>query len=60
VHLFEVNIPGKTCYREANGMTPGNTLNTFQLDRFKVGLGICHDIRFPEMAELYRKQGVLK
>jgi len=56
VHLFEVNIPGKTCYREANGMTPGNTLNTFQLDRFKVGLGICHDIRFPEMAELYRKQ----
>jgi omega-amidase len=39
-------------------MSPGNTLNTFQLGKFKVGLGICHDMRFSEMAALYQKQGL--
>jgi len=58
VHLFDVNIPGSTCFKESNAMSPGNTLNTFQLGKFKVGLGICHDMRFSEMAALYRKQGL--
>jgi len=39
-------------------VSPGNTLNTFQLGKFKVGLGICHDMRFSEMAALYQKQGL--
>ncbi|KAF0760704.1 omega-amidase NIT2-like, partial [Aphis craccivora] len=52
VHLFDVNIPGSTCFKESNAMSPGNTLNTFQLGKFKVGLGICHDMRFSEMAVL--------
>lgn len=58
MHLFDVNIPGSTCFKESNAMSPGNTLNTFQLGKFKVGLGICHDMRFSEMAALYRKQGL--
>lgn len=40
-------------------MVAGNSLSTFQLGKFKIGLGICHDIRFPEMAELYRQIGTL-
>lgn len=58
MHLFDVNIPGSTCFKESNAMSPGNTLNTFQLGKFKVGLGICHDMRFSEMAALYQKQGL--
>ncbi|XP_022163534.1 omega-amidase NIT2-like [Myzus persicae] len=57
VHLFDVNIPGSTCFKESNAMSAGNTLNTFQMGKFKVGLGICHDMRFSEMAALYQKQG---
>lgn len=57
VHLFDVSIPGSTCFKESDAMSAGNTLNTFQLGKFKIGLGICYDIRFSEMAALYRKQG---
>ncbi|CAH1720696.1 unnamed protein product [Aphis gossypii] len=59
VHLFDVNIPGSTCFKESSTISPGNSLNTFQLGKFKIGLGICYDIRFSEMAALYRKQSLL-
>lgn len=58
MHLFDINVPGGICFKESDALTAGNTLNTFQLDTFKIGLGICYDIRFPEMAALYRKQGL--
>lgn len=54
-----MNIPGVIYFKESDALTAGNTLNTFQLGKFKIGLGICYDIRFPEMAALYRKQGLL-
>lgn len=59
VHLFDINIPGGVCFKESDALAAGNTLNTFQLGKFKIGLGICYDIRFAEMATLYRKQGLL-
>lgn len=58
MHLFDINVPGGICFKESDTLTAGNTLNTFQLDKFKIGLGICYDIRFSEMAVLYRKQGI--
>lgn len=58
MHLFDINIPGGICFKESDALAAGNTLNTFQLDKFKIGLGICYDIRFSEMAALYRKQGL--
>lgn len=57
VHLFDINIPGGVCFKESDALAAGNTLNTFQLGKFKIGLGICYDIRFAEMAAIYRKQG---
>lgn len=59
MHLFDINVPGGVCFKESDALAAGNTLNTFQLDKFKIGLGICYDIRFSEMAALYRKQGLL-
>lgn len=57
MHLFDVNVTGGVFFNESDAMTAGNSLNTFQLDEHKIGLGICYDIRFPEMAALYQKQG---
>lgn len=57
VHLFDINIPGGVCFKESDALAAGNTLNTFQFGKFKIGLGICYDIRFAEMAAIYRKQG---
>ena len=30
------------------------------VDWCKVGIGICYDVRFPELAQLYAKKGSLK
>lgn len=57
MHLFDVDIPGGVSVQESEFFNKGDTPITFQLGKFKIGLGICYDIRFPEMASLYRKQG---
>lgn len=59
MHLFDINVPGGIYFKESDSLAAGNTLNMFQMDKFKIGLGICYDIRFSEMATLYRKQGML-
>lgn len=38
-------------------VTAGNTLTTFDMDGVKIGLGICCDLFYCEMATLYRKFG---
>jgi predicted amidohydrolase/GNAT superfamily N-acetyltransferase len=40
------------------GMTGGNTLKTFDTDCGKIGILICYDVEFPELARLYADEGV--
>uniref|UniRef100_A0A1B6CY09 omega-amidase n=2 Tax=Clastoptera arizonana TaxID=38151 RepID=A0A1B6CY09_9HEMI len=58
VHLFDIDIPGGITFKESEVLSPGNNLSIFNIGSYKVGLGICYDLRFSEMAKLYRKQGV--
>ena len=57
MHLFDIDIPGKITFKESDTLTGGNELATFDTEWCKVGLGICYDVRFPELALLYAKQG---
>lgn len=58
MHLFDINIPGKIKFQESETLSSGDRLSTFQLGDFcQVGLGICYDIRFAELAQLYARQG---
>ncbi|XP_022691879.1 omega-amidase NIT2-like [Varroa jacobsoni] len=57
VHLFDIDIPGKITFKESESFTAGDTLTTFDTPFCKVGLGICYDIRFAPMAQLYRARG---
>ncbi|KAF9475311.1 carbon-nitrogen hydrolase [Pholiota conissans] len=57
VHLFDIDIPGKIKFKESETLTGGNTLNSFSTGFAKIGLGICYDIRFPEMAMIAARQG---
>jgi predicted amidohydrolase len=52
-HLFDVDIPDGTVYRESAGVAAGD--ETVVVDRpfGGVGLSVCYDVRFPE---LYREQ----
>nr|XP_044248978.1 omega-amidase NIT2-like [Drosophila takahashii] len=57
VHLFDVDIPGGITYVESARFTPGSEYSIFEVDGHKIGLGICYDIRFEEMARVYRNAG---
>ncbi|XP_050496249.1 omega-amidase NIT2-A-like isoform X2 [Bombus huntii] len=56
VHLFDIDIPNKITFRESDSLSPGNSLTTFDVKGCKIGIGICYDIRFEEMARIYRNK----
>ena len=53
IHLFGFQN-GEEAYQESNTITPGEDIGAFDLPIGKVGLGICYDLRFPE---LFRSMG---
>lgn len=57
LHLFDIDIPGKIKFKESESLTGGNSLNYFDTDFARIGLGICYDARFPEMAMIYARKG---
>ncbi|KAF5372975.1 hypothetical protein D9758_001777 [Tetrapyrgos nigripes] len=57
VHLFDIDIPGKIKFKESETLTGGNTINFFDTEFARVGLGICYDVRFPEQAAILARQG---
>ncbi|KAK9452410.1 carbon-nitrogen hydrolase [Limtongia smithiae] len=59
-HLFDIDIPGKIRFKESDVLTGGSKVTVFDLPPYgKVGLAICYDIRFPELASIAaRKDGV--
>ena len=57
VHLFDIDIPGKIKFKESEVLSPGNKLTTFDTQYGKLGLAICYDVRFPEMAMTAAREG---
>ncbi|XP_026333396.1 omega-amidase NIT2 isoform X2 [Hyposmocoma kahamanoa] len=57
VHLFDIDIPGQMTFKESEVLSPGNKITTFEYRGIKIGLGICYDLRFPEMAQIMSNDG---
>ncbi|KAM9482721.1 omega-amidase NIT2-like isoform 4-T4 [Clarias gariepinus] len=57
MHMYDVNIPGKIRFQESKKLYPGNSLSMFETSFCKVGLGICYDMRFAELAQIYTRKG---
>ena len=58
VHLFDIDIPGKISFHESDVLSPGNKITLIDLpDYGKIGLAICYDIRFPELAMIAARKG---
>lgn len=57
MHLFDIDIPGKIRFQESETLTPGSGFTTFDTPYCRIGIGICYDIRFSEMAQIYSKRG---
>eukprot|EP00924_Labyrinthula_sp_SR-Ha-C_P013871 augustus_masked-scaffold_5-processed-gene-16.21-mRNA-1 protein AED:0.04 eAED:0.04 QI:0/-1/0/1/-1/1/1/0/289 len=57
VHLFDISVPGGITFRESDTLSSGNSATTFDTPWCKIGVGICYDLRFPELALLLRQAG---
>ncbi|XP_046407224.1 omega-amidase NIT2 [Ischnura elegans] len=57
IHLFDINIPGGIQFQESSTLKAGNKVTTFTAHDWKFGIGICYDLRFEELARLYRNKG---
>lgn len=54
MHLFDIDIPGGITFKESDILSAGNDLCMFDFHGTKIGIGICYDLRFEELAKLYR------
>ncbi|XP_017057215.1 omega-amidase NIT2-like [Drosophila ficusphila] len=61
IHLFTMDIEpengGGVQFDEAAVLTPGSEPTVVRIGKQKVGIGICHDKRFEELARIYRNMG---
>ncbi|KAM1016813.1 hypothetical protein ACFX2A_047443 [Malus domestica] len=45
-------------FKESDFFSTGDQTTIVDTEVGRIGVGICHDLRFPELAALYRKKGV--
>lgn len=57
MHLFDIDVPGKIIFKESDTLKSGNNITVIETDLCKIGLGICYDIRFPELSRLMVLKG---
>jgi predicted amidohydrolase len=49
IHLFDVDLPDGTSYRESASTTAGQEPVSLSIAAAGVGLSVCYDLRFPEL-----------
>lgn len=57
VHLFDIDIKNKQTFRESDTLSAGDKVTVFDSEFGKIGLCICYDFRFPEIARLMVDKG---
>lgn len=58
VHLFDIDIPGGITFKESDVLSAGNKITLVDLpDYGRIAVGICYDVRFPEMAMIAARRG---
>ena len=57
MHLFDIDVKGKIKFMESDVLTAGDNVTTADTEFGKIGIGICYDIRFPELARLMALEG---
>ncbi|KAF3924334.1 Formamidase [Orbilia brochopaga] len=57
IHLFDIDIPGKIRFKESEVLSPGDSMTVVETEYGKIGLGICYDVRFPELAMTAARKG---
>ena len=56
-HLFDIAVEGGQHFKESATFTPGNEICSFDTEFGRLGLCICFDMRFPELARIMSLDG---
>ena len=59
MHLFDIDVKDQIAFRESDVLTAGDNVTIADTDFGRVGIGICYDVRFPELARLMVEKGAL-
>ena len=57
MHLFDIDVKGRQSFKESLVLSAGEDVTVFDTPFCKVGLCICYDYRFPELARLMALKG---
>ena len=59
IHLYDVNLPNGDIYRESDTYSSGNkaVVGRIKENKFKIGMTICYDLRFPNLYQDLAKNG---
>ena len=58
-HLFDIDVKGGQSFKESETLTAGSDITVFDTAFGKIGLLICFDMRFHEIAGLLCQEGAL-
>jgi predicted amidohydrolase len=57
MHLFDIDVPGQITFKESDTLKAGNEITIVKTDMGKIGIGICYDMRFPELSRIMALKG---
>ena len=57
MHLFDIDIKGGQRFKESDTLSAGDQVTVFDTKFGRMGLCICYDFRFPELARLMADKG---
>lgn len=59
MHLFDIDVKNKITFKESDVLTSGNNYTIADTEFGKIGIGICYDVRFTELARIMTEKGAL-
>lgn len=57
MHLFDIDVKDKITFKESDVLTAGDEFTIVKTDFGKIGIGICYDVRFVELARIMVENG---
>lgn len=57
MHLFDIDAPGELVFRESESLTAGSSATVVETPYIRAGVGICYDMRFPELSRIMAMRG---
>jgi omega-amidase len=57
MHMFDIAVRGGQTFRESDTLTPGDRFTVVETKYCRIGVAVCYDLRFPELARLMVQDG---